>query len=80
MASASSAVREVLGVDDKQFATGAVAADSPRLFADAVQAVLALPLAERREATRRRAEQFPWSNTIDSMLSLHQSSHERRAA
>lgn len=80
VASASSAVREVLGVDDRLVATGAVAADSPRLFADAVQAVLALPLAERREATRRRAEQFPWSTTIDRMLSLHQSSHERRAA
>ena len=80
VASASSAVREVLGVDDGQFATGAVAADSPRLFADAVQTLLALPLAERREATRRRAEQFPWSTTIDRMLSLHQSSHERTAA
>ncbi|NDC11650.1 MAG: glycosyltransferase family 1 protein [Actinobacteria bacterium] len=80
VASASSAVREVLGVDDGQFATGAVVADSPRLFADAVQAVLAEPAALRREATRRRAEQFPWSTTIDRMLSLHQSSHERRAA
>ncbi|MEY3467483.1 MAG: hypothetical protein RL532_790, partial [Actinomycetota bacterium] len=76
----SSAVREVLGVDDGQFATGAVAADSPRLFADAVQTLLAEPAALRREATRRRAEQFPWSTTIDHMLSLHQSSHERTAA
>lgn len=80
VASASSAVREVLGVDDAHLATGAVAADSPRLFADAVQSVLAVPAAVRREAARRRAEQFPWSNTIDRMLELHQSTHERRAA
>jgi alpha-1,6-mannosyltransferase len=80
VASASSAVREVLGVDDAHLATGAVAADSPRLFADAVQSVLAVPAAVRREAARRRAEQFPWSTTIDRMLELHQSTHERRAA
>jgi alpha-1,6-mannosyltransferase len=80
VASASSAVREVLGVDDGFVATGAVAADSPRLFADAVQAVLALPLDRRRDATRRRAEQFPWSKTIERMLNLHQTSHESRVA
>jgi len=80
VASASSAVREVLGVDDGFVATGAVAADSPRLFADAVQAVLALPLDKRRDATRRRAEQFPWSKTIERMLNLHQTSHESRVA
>ena len=80
VASASSAVREVLGVDDGVVATGAVAADTPRLFADAVQAVLAVPTDERREATRRRAEQFPWSTTIDRMIALHHSTRAREAA
>ena len=74
VASASSAVREVLGTDDTDETdaqVGAVAADNATAFADAVDGVLSTSPAARRFAARRRAEQFPWSLTIDRMLALH---------
>ena len=72
VASASSAVREVLGTDDNNNEqVGAVAADNATAFADAVDGVLSTSPAARRFAARRRAEQFPWSLTIDRMLALH---------
>ena len=40
-------------------------------MARAVAGILAWPEAERRAAARRRAEQFPWSATIASMLDVH---------
>ena len=70
VASASSAVREVLGVDDSSEPVGAVAADDAGTFADAVERVLETPEADRRFAARRRAEQFPWSKSVEQMLSL----------
>jgi alpha-1,6-mannosyltransferase len=71
VASASSAVREVLGTDDTDEPVGAVSADNATAFADAVDGVLSTSPAARRFAARRRAEQFPWSLTIDRMLALH---------
>lgn len=51
---------------------GATAAPTPAALADAVQRVAALPATGRRTAARRRAEQYPWSATVDRMLDLHQ--------
>lgn len=42
-------------------------------IARAVAGILAWPEAERRAAARRRAEQFPWSATVASMLDVHAS-------
>jgi alpha-1,6-mannosyltransferase len=53
-------------------ASGAWAAPEPVALADAVLAVAARPVEARRRAARLRAEQFPWSRTIDSMLDLHE--------
>lgn len=80
VASASSAVREVIGVDEGPTLAGAVADDTPRAFADAVQHVLQAPTVTRRKACRTRAEQFPWSATIDRMLALHNATRSQRAA
>jgi len=71
VASASSAVREVLGIDESSNPAGEVAADVPDAFADSVDKVITTDETLRRTAARRRAEQFPWSNTIMRMLSLH---------
>lgn len=71
VASASSAVREVLGIDESSNPAGEVAADVPDAFADSVDKVITSDETLRRTAARRRAEQFPWSNTIMRMLSLH---------
>ncbi|WP_240617489.1 glycosyltransferase [Nocardioides speluncae] len=51
--------------------SGAWAAPEPEALADAVLELAARPEAARRVAARRRAEQFPWHRTIDSMLALH---------
>jgi alpha-1,6-mannosyltransferase len=40
-------------------------------LARGVTEVLSLPVAERRAAARGRAEEFPWSATVTSMLDLH---------
>lgn len=73
VASASSAVREVLGMDTTGAAVGEIADDTDVAFADAVERVLATTEATRRFAARCRAEQFPWSRTIERMLELHTS-------
>jgi len=71
VASASSAVREVLGVDESTDPVGAIAANDADAFADAIEGVLSVDARNRRVAARRRAERFPWSNTITQMLRLH---------
>ncbi|MGA4843225.1 glycosyltransferase [Streptomyces sp. G45] len=65
VASASSALPEVVG------GAGAVAADAPEAFADAVQTVLARPEAARRRAARLRAERFGWDTAVAAFLAAH---------
>jgi alpha-1,6-mannosyltransferase len=50
---------------------GIAAASTGAGMARAVAGILAWPEEERRAAARRRAEQFPWSATIASMLDVH---------
>ncbi|MFD0632756.1 glycosyltransferase [Catenulispora yoronensis] len=50
---------------------GLAAASNGPAFAGAVAQVMEWPEAERRAAARLRAEEFPWSRTIASMLALH---------
>jgi alpha-1,6-mannosyltransferase len=52
-------------------ACGTWAEPVPSALADAVLRLAAHPARERRRAARRRAEQFPWSLTVDRMLALH---------
>ena len=54
-------------------ASGAWAAPEPGPLADAVLAVAARPTATRRAAARERAERYPWSATVESMLEVHSS-------
>ncbi|MFE5716002.1 glycosyltransferase [Streptomyces sp. NPDC056501] len=63
--SASSALPEVVG------AAGAVAADTPEAFAEAVRGVLAVPEAVRRAAARARAEGFTWDRSVAAFLQAH---------
>ncbi|MFF9627187.1 glycosyltransferase [Streptomyces griseosporeus] len=76
--SASSALPEVVG------SAGATAADHGEAFADAVQALLARPAPERREAARARAECFGWAAAVDAFLAAHdapvRASQRRRTA
>lgn len=51
--------------------SGAWGAAYPASLADAVLRVAERPVAERRTAARRRAEQFPWSATVGRMLAVH---------
>lgn len=44
---------------------------TPEGLAAGVLEVLSRPVAARRAGARRRAELFPWSATVDSMLNLH---------
>jgi alpha-1,6-mannosyltransferase len=53
-------------------ASGGWAAPRPEALADAVLDVAARPRAQRRTAARARAEQFPWTATVDSMLAVHE--------
>jgi alpha-1,6-mannosyltransferase len=55
-------------VDD---ASGAWAPADPATLADAVLLVAARAVRDRRAAARRRAEQFPWTETIGRMLEVH---------
>jgi alpha-1,6-mannosyltransferase len=55
-------------VDD---ASGAWAQPDPAALADAVLAVASRPVGARRTAARHRAEQFPWTGTVDRMLAVH---------
>ena len=50
---------------------GLAAPSTPSGLAGAIAEILSWPAAERRCAARRRAEQFPWSATIDQLLELH---------
>lgn len=54
-------------------ASGAWAAPDPASLADAVLEVAARPVTSRRAAARVRAERYPWSATVDSMLEVHSS-------
>ncbi|MDT0310154.1 glycosyltransferase [Streptomyces sp. DSM 44917] len=62
VASARSAVPALLG------SAGTAAAGNGASFADGVQRLLARPLAARRAAARKRAEQFPWSAAVAAFL------------
>lgn len=53
--------------------SGAWAAPDPTALADAVLDVAARPTASRRAAARARAERYPWSTTVGSMLEVHSS-------
>jgi alpha-1,6-mannosyltransferase len=50
---------------------GLSAAGDPVAMADAVEHLLAVPVARRRAAARTRAEQLPWSATVDALLRAH---------
>ncbi len=63
--SASSALPEVIG------SAGAVAADDPEAFADAVRLLLGRPERERRESARARAECFGWPAAVGAFLAAH---------
>ncbi|PUA82604.1 glycosyltransferase [Nocardioides currus] len=52
--------------------SGAWAAPDPASLADAVLEVAGRPVEARRRGARARAELFPWSATIDSMLGVHE--------
>ncbi len=65
VASRSSALADIVTAE-----CGAVAADDPAAFADAVTDVLARPAARRRDAARQRAEQFAWPAAVSGMLSV----------
>ncbi len=52
-------------------ASGAWAAPNPEALADAVLRIAARAEGERRAGARARAEQFPWSRTVQSMLDIH---------
>ena len=65
VANALSALREVLGP------SGEAVGGTPRSFADAVERILSRPADERRRAARVRAEQFPWSHTVQGFLDTH---------
>ncbi|NUR57110.1 MAG: glycosyltransferase [Catenulispora sp.] len=41
-------------------------------FAAAVTEIMSWPEADRRTAARKRAEEYPWSRTITSMLTVHE--------
>lgn len=53
--------------------SGAWAPPEPAALADAVLAVAARPVASRRAGARERAERYPWSATVESMLEVHSS-------
>lgn len=65
VASASSALPEVIG------SAGATAGDGGEAFADAVEALLARPEPERRQAARARAECFGWDASVTAFLAAH---------
>ena len=50
---------------------GRVVPPDPASFAAAVAELLRLPAGARRTAARARAEPFPWSRTVRSMLRVH---------
>ena len=54
-------------------ASGAWGSPDPASLADAVLEVAARPVGTRRAAARERAERYPWSATVASMLDVHTS-------
>jgi alpha-1,6-mannosyltransferase len=66
VASASSALKEIV-----EGPAGYAVATEPTQFADAALALAGRPAASRRKAARERAEHFPWSATVDRMLTVH---------
>ncbi|QYJ03825.1 glycosyltransferase [Nocardioides panacisoli] len=50
---------------------GAWAHPDPVSLADATRDLAGRPVALRRAAARRRAEQFPWAATVERMLAIH---------
>jgi alpha-1,6-mannosyltransferase len=61
-------------------ACGALAAGSGWTLADAVQSVLAVDPRARRRAARLRAEEHPWSGSVDALLAVHGLDRELVAA
>lgn len=51
--------------------SGAWSEPEPGALADVVLDLAGRTVAARRAAARRRAEEFPWTNAVESMLSLH---------
>ena len=51
--------------------SGAWAPPNPQALADAVLRIVARPAGQRRLDARSRAEQFPWSQTVQSLLDVH---------
>jgi len=71
VASASSAVREVIGVENGRSRAGAIAFDSAKSFSEAIERILEIPETTRRSESRSRAERFPWWLTVEHMLGLY---------
>lgn len=74
VANRASALPEVLGEG-----AGAAVVGTATAYADAVQALLARPADERSRAARRRAEHFPWSETVTGFLDVHRLGAPARA-
>jgi alpha-1,6-mannosyltransferase len=66
VAASTSAVAELVGDG-----AGRSARPEPPALAAAVSGLLAVPERQRRAAARARAEQYPWSRTTETMLTLH---------
>lgn len=60
--------------------SGEWGAPTPTALADAVERLVRRPEHESRAAARRRAEEFPWSRTVDRMLAVHDRSAAAVAA
>lgn len=65
VANVHSALPAVLGP------AGRGSASTPRCFADAVESLLAVDERLRRRTARQRAEQFPWTATVQGFLDVH---------
>ena len=68
IATAGAAPAELVAADPE---AGRVVAVDPGAVADAVIDLLRVPAEIRRHAARATAERYPWSNTINRMLTLH---------
>lgn len=66
VAARTGAVAELLGPG-----AGVATFSHPSAIASGVRAILDWSPAARRAAARRRAEEFPWSSTIERMLAVH---------
>ncbi|CAB4945761.1 MAG: glycosyltransferase [Actinobacteria bacterium] len=66
VASAPSALSEIVTTRSGRLVAGTVES-----FSQALREVLSMPVVERSQAARDRACEFPWSRTVESMLTLH---------